>query len=125
MIQKIGLSLITLMLFTGCTVADFAPVTSIQEVRNSEACDVNPLTSDDVERFFKLATEVSTGFYHAQSVILPCYWEGKMESSDQQLFWQINASGAGIIQSEDGSVDKRFLCKAGSECCASFPAFCE
>ena len=125
---KVFTVLITIGL-VGCVSSESSIITRFEEVRNSDACDVIPFTSEKAAEYFEHAIEVTAERYNGESVILPCYWEGTMESGHQKLVWQINASGAGIIQSEDGSIDRRFLCQgeasSESQCCTQFPELCE
>jgi hypothetical protein len=115
------------LLVMGCA-SQTATITSFEVVRNSDQCDEIPFTADRAAEYFEHATEVTAAQYNSESVILPCYWEGTIESEHQKLVWQINASGAGIIQSEDGTLDRRFLCQtddSAAQCCSLFPEFCE
>lgn len=125
---KVFFVLITIGL-VGCVSSEANIITRFKEVRHSDACDVIPFTSEKAADYFEHAIEVTADQYNSESVILPCYWEGTMESGRQKMVWQINASGAGIIQSEDGSIDRHFLCQSEvspeSQCCTQFPALCE
>jgi hypothetical protein len=78
-------------------------------------CEKLRLDAADVARYFATATEVSSGRFHEESIILPCSFSGQLTRAGRTYEWNINAAGAGYLRSEDGQQDLRYLCRSACE----------
>jgi hypothetical protein len=96
-------------------VALIGPIARSTGAGETMGCEKVTMNAADVARYFATATEVSPGSFHEESIILPCSFSGRLTRAGQVYDWNINATGAGYLRSEDGQQDLRYLCRTACE----------
>lgn len=90
---------------------------------DSELCSEFTMSKAELNSYFRLAEEVDTATANAESIILPCKYEGSIKINNAEFFYEVIAGGAGYIYDSNGWAIKNYLCRNES-CCSKFKRLC-
>lgn len=90
---------------------------------DSQLCSEFTMSKAELNFYFRLAEEVDTATSNAESIILPCKYEGKVKINNAEFFYEVIAGGAGYIYDSNGWAVKNYLCRSES-CCSKFKQLC-
>ncbi|MBL1260738.1 MAG: hypothetical protein COB33_009445 [Thiotrichaceae bacterium] len=90
---------------------------------DNQICEDFLMSERELNKYFKIADEVTTSVSHEKSIMLPCKYKGELKIKNKHYFYEVVAAGAGYIYNQDGWVVKNYLC-VNERCCSEFLNLC-
>jgi hypothetical protein len=90
---------------------------------DSRLCAEFTMTKEELNSYFRVAEEVDSITSNAESIILPCKYEGKIRINNAEYLYEVIAGGTGYIYDSNGWAVKNYLCRSES-CCSKFKELC-